>query len=229
MGNRILKESICTSEKLAKLSHFEFRLWVGLLTQADDYGCGDGRAAILRNFIFPLQPEVTVQEVARAMKRLEKLGCLRLYEAEGAPYFWFPTWLDHQRLRNHKPKFPQPPELLAAIAAKREEEARRKEKRQKTGKSQPYDYVPVYEAFEDEGEAPAPEETVPAPQGVEAPVPVPAQEGEEEPMSGFSEQECVDLVRSFRRRGRPLTDSLQAWARAHPWLVAEVERELAAG
>lgn len=229
MGNRILKESICTSEKLAKLSHFEFRLWVGLLTQADDYGCGDGRAAILRNFIFPLQPEVTVQEVARAMKRLEKLGCIGLYEVDGAPYFWFPTWLDHQRLRSHKPKFPQPPELQSIVGEKREKEAQRKANRQKAGKSQPYDYVPVYEPFEDEGEAQsATEETVQ--RGREEPsLHPPSPPEEEKPMSGFSDRECIDLVRSFRRRGRPLTDNLRAWAEAHPWLLAEAERELPAG
>ena len=47
MPNRIIKESITTSEKLASLSDFEFRLWIGLITQADDAGRGDARPAIM--------------------------------------------------------------------------------------------------------------------------------------------------------------------------------------
>lgn len=34
MPNRIVKESLCSSEKIASLTDFEFRLWVGLITQA---------------------------------------------------------------------------------------------------------------------------------------------------------------------------------------------------
>ena len=48
MPNRIIKESITTSEKLASLSDFEFRLWIGLITQADDAGRGDARPAVIK-------------------------------------------------------------------------------------------------------------------------------------------------------------------------------------
>ena len=48
MPNRIIKESTFTSEKISSLSDFEFRLWVGLITQADDAGRGDARPAIIR-------------------------------------------------------------------------------------------------------------------------------------------------------------------------------------
>nr|DAG29138.1 MAG TPA: hypothetical protein [Caudoviricetes sp.] len=33
MPNRIIKESLCDSERIASLTDFEFRLWVGLITQ----------------------------------------------------------------------------------------------------------------------------------------------------------------------------------------------------
>lgn len=149
MGNRIIKETICTNEKLNRLTDFEFRLWVGLITLADDYGCGDGRAVIIRNFVFPLREGVSTARVEKALQHLQEEGCIRFYEAEGQRYFWFPTWLDHQRLRSHKPRFPQPPELQPLVARKTEEAEQRKALKEKKGKK-PYDYEPVYERFEAE-------------------------------------------------------------------------------
>lgn len=224
MGNRILKESICISEKLAKLSDFEYRLWVGLLTQADDYGCGDGRIPIIRNFVFPLRESVTVAEVGRAMKRLEKVGCIRTYEVDGAPYFWFPTWLEHQRLRSHKPRYPQPPELRAIVEAKREEESRKKAKRNADGRERPYDYEAVYEPFEDE-EPPVSE----APDVREEPEEAPLEAASETSsqitsgrygvLSDYAPERCLELLAGYLRRGIPLNADLYRWAREHPGLV----------
>lgn len=33
MPNRIIKESLCASDRIASLTDFEFRLWVGLITR----------------------------------------------------------------------------------------------------------------------------------------------------------------------------------------------------
>lgn len=146
----MLKETICTSEKLNRLTDFEFRLWTGLLTLADDYGCGDGRAAIVRNFVFPLRDGISTARVEKALLRLAEEDCIRFYEAEGRRYFWFPNWLEHQRLRSHKPKYPQPPELQPVVAQKQQEAEQRKALKEKKGKKKPYDYEPVYERFESE-------------------------------------------------------------------------------
>lgn len=108
MPNRIIKESICTSESLAELSDFEFRLWVGLITQADDAGRGDARPAIIKGRVFPLRERVTVKEIDNALHGLAAKGCVSLYMVGGRPYFWFPTWSDHQRIRDVKPKYPGP-------------------------------------------------------------------------------------------------------------------------
>lgn len=45
MPNRMIKESICTSETLAQLTPEEERLFYRLLVNADDFGRFDGRAA----------------------------------------------------------------------------------------------------------------------------------------------------------------------------------------
>lgn len=108
MPNRIIKESIGDSEKIASLTDFEFRLWVHLITLADDAGRGDARAAIIRGRAFPLKDRLTVREVDVALRALAAKGCVSLYTVDGRPYFWFPTWTEHQRVRECKPKYPAP-------------------------------------------------------------------------------------------------------------------------
>ncbi len=108
MPNRILKESTFTSDKISSLSDFEFRLWAGLITLADDAGRGDARPAVIKGRVFPLRERVTTRDVDDALHSLAAKGCVSLYTVGGKPYFWFPTWSEHQRIRDRKPKYPGP-------------------------------------------------------------------------------------------------------------------------
>ena len=106
MPNRIIKESAFTSDKVAQLTDFEFRLWVGMITQADDAGRGDARPAILKGRIFALRERTTVKDIESALLALAAAGCVSLYKVSGKPYFQFPNWSAHQRIRDCKPKYP---------------------------------------------------------------------------------------------------------------------------
>ena len=118
MPNRIIKESITTSEKLASLSDFEFRLWIGLITQADDAGRGDARPAVIKGRVFPFRERLTVKDVGCSLRALADKGCIALYEIDGRSYFYFPNWSKHQRVRDCKPKYPEPTEdSLRQVAA----------------------------------------------------------------------------------------------------------------
>jgi hypothetical protein len=106
--NRIIKESIWTSEKISSLSDFEFRVWIALITLADDAGRGDARAAVIRGRAFPLRDGVTNKNVESAVRKLASNGCIILYTVGGRCYYCFPTWNEHQRIRDCKPKYPGP-------------------------------------------------------------------------------------------------------------------------
>lgn len=108
MPNRIIKESAFESEKIASLSDFEFRLWIGLITQADDAGRGDARPAIIKGRVFALRDRTTVRDIDNALHALAAAGCIDLYNVGGRSYFRFPSWADHQRIRDIKPKYPGP-------------------------------------------------------------------------------------------------------------------------
>lgn len=110
MPNRIIKESAFESDKIASLSDFEFRLWVGLITQADDAGRGDARPAIIKGRVFALRDKTTAKDIDNALHALEAAGCINIYNVGGRPYFMFPSWADHQRVRDVKPKYPGPEE-----------------------------------------------------------------------------------------------------------------------
>lgn len=108
MPNRIIKESTFTSDKISLLSDFEFRLWVGLITQADDAGRGDARPAIIKGRVFPLRERVTIKDIDSALHALAAGGCITLYTVGGKSYYQFPSWAAHQRVRDAKPKYPAP-------------------------------------------------------------------------------------------------------------------------
>lgn len=108
MANRIIKESAFTSDSIAKLNDFQFRLWIGLITQADDYGRGDARPDIIKGRVFALRKKVREQDIAAGLKALASNGSIILYNVDEKPFYAFPKWDKHQRVRNAKPKFPAP-------------------------------------------------------------------------------------------------------------------------
>jgi hypothetical protein len=106
--NRILKESICYSETLEKLSGFDETFFYRIIVNCDDYGRLDARPAILKSRCFPLKERLTLQDVQRALSRLADAGCVKLYIVDSKPYLYLPTWEVHQTIRAKKSKYPQP-------------------------------------------------------------------------------------------------------------------------
>ena len=108
MPNRIIKESICTSDSIDGLTWFEEVLFYRLIVNCDDYGRFDGRPAIIKNRLFPLKESLTAKAVSEAINRLASAGMVALYEFEGKPYLYLPTWNCHQSVRSKRSKYPSP-------------------------------------------------------------------------------------------------------------------------
>ena len=108
MPNRIIKESVCTSDSIDQLTWFEEVLFYRLMVSCDDYGRFDGRIAVIKNRLFPLKETLTSDKVANALKRLSEVGLVCLYSVEGKPYLYLPTWEHHQTIRAKKSKYPEP-------------------------------------------------------------------------------------------------------------------------
>ena len=114
MPNRILKESICTSESLNQLSWFDQVFFDHLIVNCDDYGRMDARPAILKAKLFPLNGAITSQDIEKALGNLVRVECVRLYESDGKPYLYLPSWEKHQTRRAKSSKYPAPESRLPA-------------------------------------------------------------------------------------------------------------------
>lgn len=108
MPNRIIKESICTSDSIDQLSWFEEVLFYRLIVNCDDYGRFDGRPAIIKNRLFPLKENLTAKTVSGAINKLASAGLIVLYVFEDKPYLYLPTWNHHQNVRAKRSKYPSP-------------------------------------------------------------------------------------------------------------------------
>src|SRR5690606_3839373 len=107
MPNRIIKESICTSDTIDQLSWFEEVFFYRLIVNCDDYGRFDARPAILKARLFPLK-SVTEKQISDALNKLSTVGIVTVYEYDGRPYLQLVTWDKHQQIRAKKSKYPAP-------------------------------------------------------------------------------------------------------------------------
>jgi hypothetical protein len=105
MPNRILKESICTSDTIDRLSWFEEVFFYRLIVNCDDYGRMDARPAILKARLFPLK-SVTEKQVEAALNTLRTAGIVEVYTCDNRPYLQLRTWDKHQQIRAKKSKYP---------------------------------------------------------------------------------------------------------------------------
>lgn len=107
MPNRIIKESICTSDEIDRLTAFEETVFVRLLVNCDDFGRFDARPKIVSARLFPLKT-ITPEEMQNALNSLVDANLITIYEVDGKPYLHVNTWEDHQQTRATKSKYPAP-------------------------------------------------------------------------------------------------------------------------
>lgn len=107
MPNRIIKESICTSDTIDRLSWFDEVVFYRLIVNCDDFGRFDGRGEIIKSRLFPLKEgKLTVKSVVESVNRLATVGLVIPYECDGRPYLQLATWDKHQQKRAKNSKYP---------------------------------------------------------------------------------------------------------------------------
>ncbi|MBR5289350.1 MAG: transcriptional regulator [Clostridia bacterium] len=107
MPSRILKESICTSDEVDKLSAFQETVFYRLIVNCDDYGRMDARPKILASKLFPLK-DIRANQMEDALRALSSAELVILYEVDGKPFLQMRTWDRHQQIRAKKSKYPAP-------------------------------------------------------------------------------------------------------------------------
>jgi len=100
---RTLKPECLSHRKVGRLSDRAFRLWVGMILQADDEGRLVADPEALRVTIWGYHRQVTADHVSQALAELGSAGLIRIYSVEGTQYADFPSWRDHQRVGHPVP------------------------------------------------------------------------------------------------------------------------------
>lgn len=108
MPNRIIRETICTSDSIDGLSWFEEVLFYRLIVSCDDFGRYDGRTAVIKNRLFPLKENLTLKTVENALHGLASAGLVVLYKSQGGRFLYLPTWGKYQQQRAKVSKYPEP-------------------------------------------------------------------------------------------------------------------------
>ena len=107
MPNRILRDWT-DSEPVNSLSWQAECLFIRLIMKADDYGCFNGNAKLLRSLLFPLKDGLRDTDISRWIAECVTAGLIRVYRAENKPFIEIRNY--RQRLKNSRRKFPAPPE-----------------------------------------------------------------------------------------------------------------------
>jgi len=107
MPNRIIKESICTSEEIDHLTPEQEVFFYRLMVNVDDYGLLDARPKILASKCFPLK-SIDTKKIEAWLRALAEIGLIKRYEVDGLPYLAIAKWAQHQQIRAKRPKYPAP-------------------------------------------------------------------------------------------------------------------------
>ena len=113
MPNRMIKESIKTSDSINSLSWFAEVMFYRLLLTVDDYGRMDGRPVVLRNTLFPTRDDVTTEAIKKGLEELLKSEVIFEYNVDNKSYICFPNFSEYQRLRAKNPRYPAPSDDLS--------------------------------------------------------------------------------------------------------------------
>ncbi len=122
MPNRIIRESILTSERVEELDPASEVFYRRLLSKVDDYGRYDARPSILRASLYPLRVDrVREADCTRWIAICEMAGLIALYQHDGKPFLAVANtgW----QVRSPS-KYPEPLQTPANICAQVQTNAR---------------------------------------------------------------------------------------------------------
>ena len=113
MPTRLLREGILDSDSVCSLSFPAEVFYRRLMSVVDDFGRFDGRPAVLKSRLYPLQGDkVREADIPRWIAECEKAGLIVLYTVAAKPYILFRK-LGVPRAKDSK--WPSPPEGLEKL------------------------------------------------------------------------------------------------------------------
>jgi len=107
--NRIIREGILSSEKVASLSWEEEVFYRRLMSVVDDYGRTESNAKWLRSRCYPVQVDsISIDDVERFLRVCEAAGLVIVYKVGAKEFLQIDNF---QQQRRTTSKYPPPPEV----------------------------------------------------------------------------------------------------------------------
>jgi hypothetical protein len=95
----MIDPNIWQSEDFSKLSYFARLLFIGMFSNADDYGYGRAKSAYLKSIIFPYADEkLKTSAVDKALTEISNCMSIVFYEVDGNEYYLLLNWDKWQRV-----------------------------------------------------------------------------------------------------------------------------------
>jgi hypothetical protein len=115
--DRMLHPRVLDSQKVAEISHLDYRAWSTYVLVADDFGVMPMEPSEIRKMrVFKKEKE---RVLVAALEKMFTIGLVRRFEHQGQFYIWSPNWQHHQKIRyprREETHYPPPPEVeLAAL------------------------------------------------------------------------------------------------------------------
>lgn len=114
---RTMKPGFFTSEDIAKYPFRARLLFAGLWTYCDDHGRGKDNVRLIKADVWPLDDDVTIEEIEADLQLLHAGGAIVRYRVGGLAYIAVQNWHFHQNPnRPGDTKLPPPPVPIAVPA-----------------------------------------------------------------------------------------------------------------
>lgn len=123
MPNRVIKDSIWSSPSLAQMSEAAQDHWPRWLLLADDWGCFNADADVIKGTVYPKRKKITVKRIEVLSAEYYAAGKLFLWSEGGRVWGFFTSFGKHHpnfcnsthvdgdgKQVRHKRKTPEPPE-----------------------------------------------------------------------------------------------------------------------
>lgn len=118
---RMISPDFWADPKIAKLTIAERLLFVGLISNANDYGKLRGQPWIIKGHVFPAD-SITIKQVDRMLEAIRRLGLIERYKINCEEYIKLCNWDKHQKLHHPakddhpNPVSGNPPESIGKVS-----------------------------------------------------------------------------------------------------------------
>lgn len=104
MPNRVIREGLVDSKKVASLSDFAYRVYTSLFVCVDDAGRLSAAPEMVKAKALP-RTERSLDDVAKAIAEIEGVGLIYVYEFDGEQYLQILKWQCLGRTKNARYPF----------------------------------------------------------------------------------------------------------------------------